>query len=285
MENYASIDVRDRRLVILASKDKAKELKGQINWSFALSKSLPLASSINVGRAIMPVLLTTGGISALGIPLILLPLLLGKKFPYPIFDFDTARDQFDFSVNHPVDGGLYSCCDAEPSLYVPLRDFHRYMYEAKMSAFQEICANLGVRTCNIVYAEENGKKIDINSKFSNIPTQAGVATLRAKGGVKSNKEEKATTFMEYPRPKTPPTTTETRWMNGEPTWKTMQKLRMERDLQHYRAEFEYSDEMGVNAEAAAKVNKMGLDIGGKFQEINRRKWIFDIDFWSENKDN
>jgi hypothetical protein len=284
MKNYASVDVRDRRIVILASKEKVKELKGQINWVFALSTSAPLASGIDIGRPIMPMPQLPGKIR-LETFLILLPLICGKRFPYPIFDLHTARDQFDFPVNHPIDGGVYSCCDAEPSLYVPFRDFHRYMYEAKMSAFQEICANLGVRTCNVVYAEENDKKIDVNSEFSNIPTQGGVASLRAKGGVKSNKEEKVTTFMEYPRPKTPPTTTETRWMNGEPTWKTMQKLRMERDLQHYRAEFEYSDEMGVNAEAAAKVNKMGLDIGGKFQEINRRKWIFDIDFWSENKDN
>lgn len=282
MENYAAIDVRDRRIVILASKNKIKELKSQINWTFALSTSLPLASGINIRRAIMPMPPSFPGIPTGGIALILLLLMHNKKFPYPIFDFDTARDQFDFPVNHPVDGGVYSCCDAEPSLYVPLRDFHRYMYEAKMSAFQEICANLGVRTCNVVYAEENGKKLDLNSKFTDIPTQAGIATLQAQGGAKSNEEEKVTIFMEYPRPKNPPMTTVTRWINGEPTWKTMQKLRLERDLQHYRAEFEYSSDMGVNAEVAAKVNKMGLDIGGKFQKIKCRKWIFDIEFWSEN---
>lgn len=59
----------------------------------------------------------------------------------------------------------------------------------------------------------------------------------------------------------------------------MQTLRLERNLEHYTAEFDYTSDMGVNGSVAAKVMGIGLDIGGKFEEMKSRKWRFDVEFW------
>jgi hypothetical protein len=68
-------------------------------------------------------------------------------------------------------------------------------------------------------------------------------------------------------------------MNGEPTWGVMQRLRFERNLERYRAEFSYFDDMGIDANVAAKIAGVGLNIGGEFKQMHQRKWIFDVEFW------
>lgn len=202
-----------------------------------------------------------------------------KSLPYPIFNMAETRDLFSYPVNHPIDGGVYACCDAEPKLYVPLASFHRYMYEAKMSAFNLLCANLGVRRCSVVYAEENGKEVSAKINASGIPTSAGPVSVNAKVRSVSNSNENASVFTEYPQPKSLPIETYSVWMNGEPTWATMQTLRLEKNLERYQAEFDYSSDMGVDGGVAAKVSEIGLSIGGKYEEMKRCKWVFDVEFW------
>ncbi len=276
--DYAGVDSRDRRLVIITSSNRQDILRGKIDWKLVAEETLPLGSSI-VGGIISGLLLG---------PSILSPYFLWKilkhtknvpRLPYPVFDIVEARDQFKFPINHPVDGGVYACCDAEPMLYVPLASFHRYMYEAKVSAFQQLCANLGVHRCTIVYAEENGS--DITAKFaaSSIPTQVGPISLDVKGERNRNSRENASVFAEYPYPNTLPTRTNTNWMNGEPTWTMMESLRLERNLERHRAEFNYSSDMGVSGDVAAKIAKVGLSIGGKYEEMKHIKWVFDVEFW------
>lgn len=202
-----------------------------------------------------------------------------KNLPYPLFDLRTVRDQFNFPINHPIDGLAYVCCEAEPNLYVPLASFHQYMYEAKLAAFHELCANLGVHRCTVVYAEEDGQDITMRVRASGIPTQIGPVSGGLSTSATHRSSETTAVFAEYPSPNRPLTEIRSGWMNGEPTWVMMQKLRFERNLERWRAEFVYSNDMGINANAAAKVAGVGIDIGGKFAEMHQKKWIFDVEFW------
>lgn len=72
--------------------------------------------------------------------------------------------------------------------------------------------------------------------------------------------------------------THDRWMKA--TWVVMQKLRLKHNLQKWRVEFSYVDDMDINAEVAAKLIRFGIDIWGNFEKMHRRKWIFDVEFWS-----
>jgi len=200
-------------------------------------------------------------------------------FPFPVLDPVDARKQFRFPVNHPVDGVAYACSETEPDLYVPLARFHQYMYEAKLAAFHNLCANLGARRCIVVYAEEDGKDITFNIGVSGIPTQTGTISGNVGAGFSQRKSESAKVFAEYPKPNRPITGSQSGWMNGEPTWVMMQKERLERNLLKYQAEFTYLDDMGINADLAANIAGFGINIGGKFEEMHRRKWIFDVEFW------
>ena len=70
-------------------------------------------------------------------------------------------------------------------------------------------------------------------------------------------------------------------MAGEATWSGMQKVRLEHGLLRCRAELNYRDEMGVNAEVTAKVARLGLNLGGSLDEFHSRHWVFDVEFWIE----
>ncbi len=270
--SYADLDPRERRLVIIASGETAQKLRRKIDWKSALLGALPLASTASIAGLF---LLAPFGLGIFSI------FVKRKKLPYPLFNIIEARDQFSYPVNHPIDGGVYACCDAEPMLYVPVSSFHRYMYEKKMSAFHQLCANLGVRRCLALHAEEDGKDITARINAS-IPTAAGPVSVGANGGRKSNSSERATVFLEFPRPNSSPIQTCSAWMNGEPTWTMMQTLRLTRNLRHYSAEFDYSEEFGINGEVAAKLSGIGLGLGGKYEEMKRRKWVFDVEFWPKN---
>ena len=202
-----------------------------------------------------------------------------QAFPYPVFDLQSARNQFSFPMNHPIDGTVYACCDAEPQLYVPLAGFHQYMYESKLSAFHSLCANLGVRRCSVAYFEDESIAKVTRMGGSGIPTSAGKASASVSVDTHQSSAAATEVFAEYPAPRQPLSETRTGWLRGEPTWVTMQSLRLGRDLERWKAEFTYCDEMNINAEVAAKVAGIGLEIGGKFEELRRRRWVFDVEFW------
>ncbi len=268
---FSEIDVRDRRLVIIASAEKQEEIVKGIDWR-QVGRGAPLAFAAHL-------LLGNDLVRYTGLGVGSLLKKSRKRLPYPAFDIAIVHDQFRFPVNHPVDGVCYACSDAEPDLYVPLADFHRYMYEAKMVAFHLLCANLGMKTCRVIYAENNGRDITGNVGVSDIPTEVGPVSFQAKAGRKDRSCENTNIHLELPRPKVPPKKTPSGWMNGEPTWQMMEKLRLENSVTRYQAEFEYSTDMGINAEAAAKIANVGLNIGGAYQEMKRQRWEFDVEFW------
>src|SRR5262245_33329010 len=263
MMDYRELDPRDRRLIIVASPERARELPKRINWR-AVVHDLPLAEAAFRSKPL-------GKIAFLAFPEAVTGYLLIKalkgagKLPYPLFDLRTARDQFKFPINHPIDGLAYVCCETEPDLYVPLASFHQYMYEAKLAAFHELCANLGVRHCTVIYAEEDGQDITTRVRASGIPTQIGPVSVGLRTSTSQHSSETAAVFTAYPPPNRPLTETRSGWMNGEPTWGVMQRLRFERNLERYRAEFSYLDDMGIDANVAAKIAGVGLDIGGEFK--------------------
>jgi hypothetical protein len=279
--DYRSIDVRDRRIVFFGSEEMVRDI---LQHGLKRGKFAELPPLIT---AHLPTLATTIAIGKCkSIFNIVEDLVLGtsqdsttRTLPYLVFDVVGARDQFSFPVNHPTDGGVYACCDAEPYLYVPMSAFHRYMYEAKMSAFCHLCSNLGVKTCRVVYAEEDGRDVTASANLG-VPTQAGVASGGVEAGLHSNKQGKAAIYIKFRRPKSPPIEYRSGWMNGEPTWQMMQTLRLEGNLEHYIAEFDYSSDLGITANVAAKAGDIGFSIGGKFEEIKRRKWKFDVEFWT-----
>jgi hypothetical protein len=284
--DYRDTDVIERRAVIVASPERAAELLGSLKWDPAKDGKPPLASATDSAFLFfLPEILTM----VAGGPVIAAAYYAGRylglkkpsmptKFPYPLFDLKRARDQLKFPTNYPIDGLVYACCDAEPVHYVPLASFHRYMYEMKMGAFQKLCSNLGAKSCYVLYAEEDGRDVTAKFRAAGVPTQEGPASGGTEGGVHERSSANVSVFVRFPPPDRPLEHTESGWMNSEPTWRMMQEIRLGRGTDGWDADFNYTDDMGVTAEIAARILGMGLQIGGKYEEIHRRKWKFNVEF-------
>ena len=203
-----------------------------------------------------------------------------KNIPFPIFDIDLARKSFRFPPSHPRDGLSYATSEIESDLYIPISNFHKYMYESKMSAFAELCATLGAKTCKIVYAEENEQDVTVNFTGKNIPTTAGVLDSQLDSNINKRSTQNADIFFSFPNRKNI-SKYETVWMNGEPTWNALQKMRLENGVEKYTADFNYTDDMGITAKIANKLNGVGIDIGGKFEDFKKIKYKFEVEFWAE----
>lgn len=192
---------------------------------------------------------------------------------------DDAVKEFSFPPYHPVNNTIYSCSDYDPNLYIPLSDFHEYAFESKFASFKELCSTLGARNCVITYAEVDGVDITAKIKAENIPTKVGEIGGDINGGG-SNKNDKSFRFnCSFPKPKAPPSEYKSNWMKSEPSWITLQKNRLERGLDDDEAVISYTDDMNINANFAANIQKMGASIGGTFKQIKTRKLSYKIEFW------
>lgn len=268
MEN-AIIERQTARTVIVATKKTLEEKNRNINWDklvlgYLIPCKLPfeLISSLVKGKSD--------------------PLEKYRKvLPYPIIDHNDVPSNMFFPPQHPIDGCVYASCDAEPNIYIPLSQFHTYMYQSKLSAFIEMCANLGAKTCKIIYAEENGQEITQKFKMDNIPTSIGLIEAKEKFSFFRKHKESNNLYFEFPKTVYEIKQSNSLWLNGEPSWRAFQNIRASRDIKSFKLDFCYEDEMGINAEVALGVNKLGFDIGGSFKEIAKTKVSFEVEFWKK----
>jgi hypothetical protein len=192
---------------------------------------------------------------------------------------DDAVNEFNFPPYHPVRNTMYSCSDYDPNLYIPLADFHEYAFESKFASFKELCSSLGAKNCLITYAEVDSVDITAKIKTEKIPTKGGESGGDINGG-SSNKKDKSFRFnCSFPKPKTPPSEYKSNWMKSEPSWITLQKNRLGGGLDDDEAVVSYIDDMNINANFAANIQKMGASIGGTFKKIKTRKLTYKIEFW------
>lgn len=257
----------DRRVVLIGSREKILELGEQIDWKATSLRSLiPGGLGLNFIEN-----LQKGKLSG----------VVNKKRP-PTLELAMARKKFKFPHQHPIDGVMYGCCDFEPDLYLPLAGFHDHFYETKMNAFVELCSSLNAKEIQIMYAEENGEDITSKFKGTNIPTPKGMADVGGDVSYHSKTSDDTSIFYSFGQPTKPLREFKSSWMNSEPSWKTLQKVRIEGDAEKFTANFNHIDEMGITADLAAGLNKMGINIGGTYSKLTKRRFKFQVEFWPKD---
>lgn len=205
-----------------------------------------------------------------------------KKPKFPILNIDIARKEFKFPPSHPQNGVVYATSEIDQATYIPFSKFHNYMYESKMAAFTKLCNSLGAKSCKIIYAEENGVDITAKIKLENIPTNKGNVDNDIDFSYNSSNKQNVDVFMSFPQ-NINIYKFENPWLYGEPTWQALQEIRLENDIEKFIAEFIYTDDMGVNLNIANSLNKIGLNLGGNYEEFKKIKYRFEVEFWPKNK--
>lgn len=254
----------DRRMVLVASEQKMVEMGDQIDWKKSLKTILIPGGAYfnfieNLGK---------GKFSY----------LISKK-NLPALEINTARKKFKFPLQHPIDGVMYSSCDVQPDLYFPLAGFHDYFFESKVNALIELCSSLNAKEIKVIYAEEDN--IDVTTKFKakNIPTPKGLGNIGVDASYTSAQNSERGIFYSFGKPTKDIMEFQSPWLETEPSWITLQNVRLNGDAEHHIVNFSQTDEVGITADFAADLNKIGVNIGGTYNKLVKRKFKFQVEFW------
>lgn len=196
-------------------------------------------------------------------------------------EIDYCNNNFKFPPQHPQKGVVYSCPDFESDFYIPIANFHQHALKLKENAFIEMCAHLGAKEIILMEEIVDNVKINLDAKANNIPTQNGTVTGGIKGGFEKNEFKGYNVSYKIPKPsKHNFKPYENKWIETEPDWRTLQKVRIENNVSEYSTGLNYTDEMGINLEVAGNLSKIGLNIGGDFNKIKKVERKYKILFWN-----
>ncbi|HEU4790164.1 MAG TPA: hypothetical protein VFS71_10790 [Flavobacterium sp.] len=250
----------------LAKYDNTKKIKFTTPYKI-------LKIPLDFTALVMPI-----AISVVDVGIDLLEKLRLKKFEnIAKGEIDYCAENFNFPAQHPANGVMYACPDYQSDFYIPIANFHDYTFQLKMSAFVEMCASLGAKKCSVIYAEENGKEISLNVK-GNGPTTSGDVSFENKTKYKYTNETSFNSEYDFPKPKEINEFV-SKWVKTEPSWSTIQRIRINNGITKSRVEINYSDEMGIDTQFSTKLTKMGVNIGGTFNQIKKRKYVYEVEFW------
>lgn len=177
--------------------------------------------------------------------------------------------QITFPVGHPLDRVVYIGHPAVPNIYYALADFHRRVFEHKVSEAILLLMSLGATS--ILAEHLSGWSHDFTAKLS-LP----VPNTSAKVGVDvetTDKSKSSILFTATLSGTDAPILPEGLiWYHHEPTWQVIADGRMRYGLQNFAISINYTDDFGVNLGLKAGLTKSGLEMGGKFEGHESTIW-------------
>ena len=177
--------------------------------------------------------------------------------------------QFIFPPGHPRDGVLYIAHPAIHNIYFVASDFHRVVFEHKLSEAIELLMSLGAVEIQVEHVRGWSKEFSANLSVP-LGNVGGIAggdiSAKSKGG--SNILYKANLSGTHSA-RLPDNLV---WYSHEPTWQAIANGRLRYGLRDFSISVSYEDDFGVNAGLKAMAVKSGFDLGGKFEDHEATLW-------------
>ena len=179
------------------------------------------------------------------------------------------RDILQFPPGHPGEKIVYVGHPLEPPVYWPLAHFHRFAFEHKVSEAIELIMALGAKTTTVEHVAGWSREM---SAHLNIPIPETPVSVSASASATGKSDAQAlfkATLRGSEKPELPNGLI---WFPHEPTWQQIAKGRLKYGLQDFSLTVNYSDDFGIDASLAAKVETMEFGIGGSFQKHEATVW-------------
>jgi hypothetical protein len=192
----------------------------------------------------------------------------GGETLLPVSSIEAA--QLRFPVGHPRGKVAYIGHPVDPPVYIPVADFHRFLFEHKVAEALRLIRSLGAVTVEVVRVEGWDQSIGVELGVT-LPdvTQANVGV--------SSSHERATGRSVLSTMRLKPTQSASVppsliWLPHEPLWQEIAQARLESGLDSFVLDVRSTDDYGVNASLKALVTKAGLEAGGAFVEHRNTVW-------------
>ncbi len=183
-----------------------------------------------------------------------------------------SRSEADALVlppGHPRDLVVYVGHPAIPRTYFPAAAFHRLTFEHKFAEAIRILMALGATELEVEHvhgwAEEFASELTVG--VPSLDVQLG-----AKAGQEHRKQSAALFRASLAGAEEPSLPKDLVWFSHEPTWQQIAEGRLKYGLKDFQLTVRYDDDYGINAGFKLSATKVGLDLGGNFQDHLTTTW-------------
>jgi hypothetical protein len=226
----------------------------------AIRSLLPYASAFHVG----------GSLALVAFDLIKArrEMRQGGENLIPVSSADAA--ELRFPVGHPRPKVAYIGHPIDPPVYIPVADFHRFLFEHKVAEALRLIRSLGAVTVDVLHIEGWDQSVGVEVGVP-IP-QAHSAEVGASAGRERAGSRSVLSTMRLRPVRSPSVPADVVWLPHEPLWQEVAQARLESGLDSFVIDVRSTDDYGVNAGLKALVAKAGLEAGGAFVEHRNTIW-------------
>ena len=169
-----------------------------------------------------------------------------------------ARDKVVY-IGHPT----------KPTVYYTVADFHRVTFEHKFSEAIDLLIHLGAKEVRV--ERVRGWSREFSASLS-VPLNHIDGTANIDAGAKQQSETHLLFEAKLPGDVKPRVPDGLWWYPHEPTWQSIANGRLRFGLQNFSLTVSYDDDFGVNAGLKVSAQKVGLDVGGNFEDHMATTW-------------
>lgn len=160
-------------------------------------------------------------------------------------------------VGHPLD----------PVVYLPVANFHSFLFDHKVAEAMRLLRALGATTISIVsssgWNQTTGLRVEVPVEGINVGASAGL---------RSSADAFVETTMTLNPTRDPHLPDNLVWFPHEPLWKEVAEARLESGLTSFDLDVKSIGDYGVDGGLKAMVEKSGLNIGGEFVKHETTVW-------------
>ena len=166
-------------------------------------------------------------------------------------------------VGHPVDAGSY----------IPVADFHRFLFQHKVAEAQRLIRSLGAVEMRVVHIQGWDRNAAATLGLGLPQVAAGMdVEVGAQADLTESAGHQILMTMKLTPSCHPHVPDNLVWTPHEPLWQEVAAARMESGLKQFAIDVRSTDDFGVNASLKLLIQKTGLDAGGKFVEHQDTVW-------------
>ncbi len=284
MKDISKLAYVNRRVIVIAPKDRKELDKSNVDWEKAKSLGVK-AAAISLALPILPLL------GATAIRTFIERVIESKPNEQKdtsqddstaenyggivAMDSSSAISQLEFPPGHPITDHAYVGHPLVPTRYIPSAVFHSTLFEEKVNELVTLLASLGatrVRVmCHKGYRSLYGADAGIQTPIKSVGIKAGIAGER-------NIQQSAV-FEEHFRPTGDICIPDDLlWLGYEHSWQSLANRRIKYGTTKFQVSLRYEDDYGINANMRIGLEGIGFKLGGLFSNFESTLWEFDGEF-------
>lgn len=178
-------------------------------------------------------------------------------------------EQLRFPIGHPRDRVLYVGHPVVENVYVPMADFHRFIFEHKVAEALRLITSLGAVEAEVEHVT-GWRQATVGAAGASLPfTDIG---LKGELGRTVGLGRHLLSRMTLVPSRDAHIPDGLVWYQHEPLWMELAHARLESGLTSFQVDVRYTEDFGVNAALGAAVLKTKFDIGGNFTKHESTVW-------------